>query len=67
MPNGNQKSKISNRYAKNKDRRIQVYWEDRNIKDHKTNNKMAISTYLSMITLNINGIFQSKDLGWKNA
>ena len=63
-PNGNHVSKISNKYAKNKEKDIQIYhwWKSANQgrekdkkrlekifrNNHKINNKMTINTYLSI-------------------
>ena len=38
--------------------------QGRPINKHKRSNKMAISTYLSVCTLNINGLNDPQDKGW---
>lgn len=76
-PNGNHKSKIYNTYTKHKGKGSQAYHErmqlrykgseQRSIKNLK-NNKMPVSTYLPIITLNVNGINspnkRHKVVGW---
>ena len=69
-PHGNDISKITNKNAKNKEKKSKYITKEiqQNVREkqerirknfrnnYKTSNKMAVSTYLSIITLNLNGL-----------